>query len=468
MAVYFHFGSLNEKLDNVAFPTIFASPLVWYHTPYIELTYQEEDVDYEMMRKWEDSGRNYGSQSLSLNQMVQVLTSPTFYSMQYHHVFFTTWATFTTANELFKKLLERFNMPFPGTWNMDEFEVWRIDTLSKIRLRIVTCIKYWIETYFEEDFQDLTELDKVIHHIRLINGGPKFAFTLEYAVCKAKMERKPNRTPVSIQDPPPKSIGIMPSIKSLFNVTKKKFVDSILNYPTPSIAQTLCIIDNENFCGISRNEWLNGNSQKGSREISAPYINRMVVFFNCMVNWIGNCVLSETDLGQRLFVIEKLIEIGEICLQNNNLHGVFIITSGLSLAPIYRLKNTWSQLTTEWKTRFEGINRIASRDGSFRAMRQAYRNAKPPCVPYIGMYLTDVTFIEDGNQKYTHGKVNIDKLAALTNLILEVQMRQHDQYTFPKDDDLYNILLKLGGTFNSVDEEQMYQKSLEIEPRNKK
>jgi hypothetical protein len=59
-------------------------------------------------------------------------------------------------------------------------------------------------------------------------------------------------------------------------------------------------------------------------------------------------------------------------------------------------------------------------------------------------------------------------LAALTNLILEVQMRQHDQYTFPKDDDLYNILLKLGGTFNSVDEEQMYQKSLEIEPRNKK
>jgi len=46
---------------------------------------------------------------------------------------------------------------------------------------------------------------------------------------------------------------------------------------------------------------------------------------------------------------------------------------------------------------FEVLKKLMSSDGNFEAFRTALHSESPPSIPYLGMYLTDLTFIEDGN-----------------------------------------------------------------------
>lgn len=38
---------------------------------------------------------------------------------------------------------------------------------------------------------------------------------------------------------------------------------------------------------------------------------------------------------------------------------------------------------------------------NYAVHRSALKEITPPCVPYLGMYLTELTFIEDGNKNLT-------------------------------------------------------------------
>lgn len=44
-------------------------------------------------------------------------------------------------------------------------------------------------------------------------------------------------------------------------------------------------------------------------------------------------------------------------------------------------------------------------------------SCNPPCVPYLGMYLTDLAFIEEGTPNFTEeGLVNFSKMRMVTNI----------------------------------------------------
>ena len=105
-----------------------------------------------------------------------------------------------------------------------------------------------------------------------------------------------------------------------------------------------------------------------------------------------------------------------------------------------------------------------SHEGSYRDYRMTLHNVDPPTIPYLGTYLTDLTFIEDGNQDMDGQLINFDKRYKVAAVIGEIQQYQRIGYDsiYTMDEEMQTLLKNLP----SVNEEEAYKISLKVEPRN--
>lgn len=100
------------------------------------------------------------------------------------------------------------------------------------------------------------------------------------------------------------------------------------------------------------------------------------------------------------------------------------------------MKNTWAEAKDSQKV-FERISAITVPQGSYAAFRETLHNANPPCIPYLGVYLSDLTFIgntatftrliqpEEGNQDLVDNTyVHFVKFRMVANVIQEIQQYQ--------------------------------------------
>ena len=102
-----------------------------------------------------------------------------------------------------------------------------------------------------------------------------------------------------------------------------------------------------------------------------------------------------------------------------------------------------------------------SHEGSYRAYREILHHCDPPTIPYLGTYLTDLTFIEDGNPDMDGPLVNIDKRYKVAAVIGEIHQYQRIGYQLEPHPAAQYFLQHL----ECVDEEEAYRISLKVEPR---
>ncbi|CAH0765820.1 unnamed protein product [Bemisia tabaci] len=169
-------------------------------------------------------------------------------------------------------------------------------------------------------------------------------------------------------------------------------------------------------------------------------------------------ILEQADAKDREKYVIKFIKIMKHLRKMNNFNSYLALLSALDSAPIRRLE--WQKHITEGLKEYCALIDSSS---SFRAYRQALAETQPPCIPYIGLVLQDLTFVHIGNSDFlSEGIINFSKRWQQFNIVENMKRFQKATYNFKEHE-------KIIALFNNFDnflcEETMWQISENIKPR---
>ncbi|XP_059772660.1 ras-specific guanine nucleotide-releasing factor 2 isoform X4 [Balaenoptera ricei] len=229
------------------------------------------------------------------------------------------------------------------------------------------------------------------------------------------------------------------------------------------LAEQITLLDHIVFRSIPYEEFLGQGWMKLDKNERTPYIMKTSQHFNDMSNLVASQIMNYADVSSRANAIEKWVAVADICRCLHNYNGVLEITSALNRSAIYRLKKTWAKVSKQTKALMDKLQKTISSEGRFKNLRETLKNCNPPAVPYLGMYLTDLAFIEEGTPNFTEeGLVNFSKMRMISHIIREIRQFQQTSYRIDHQPKVTQYLLDKALI---IDEDTLYELSLKIEPR---
>ncbi|KAF3903427.1 hypothetical protein ABW20_dc0101125 [Dactylellina cionopaga] len=428
-------------------------PDPWFLAP-------DEESDDQIQYVDKDRGIIRGG---TLELLVVNLTRHDSLSTDFNNTFLLTYKSFTTANALFDLLTDRFNIQPPNNLTSAEYKLWVERKQKPIRLRVLNILKSWFENFWMEPKGEAETqiLQRVLDFAKAVMA-PSFpgAHVLIKHVDMRLQGRDPQVEKVFIRTDAARPAPILPR-----NPKKLKFLD----IDPLEFARQLTIIESRAYTRIKATECLGKVWSKPSPSDSSPdpaaNIKAMILNSNQLTNWVAEMILNQPEVKKRVVVIKHFISVAEKCRFLNNFSTLTAIISALSTSPIHRLKRTWEQVPTRTIGILESMRTLMGTTRNFGDYREMLHVVNPPCVPFLGVYLTDLTFIEDGNPDLTKGTdlINFAKRAKTAEVIREIQQYQSVPYHLEPVDSLQQYILSNMAAAKDVHE--MYEVSIAIEPR---
>ncbi|KAL6067139.1 Leucine-rich repeat (LRR) protein [Balamuthia mandrillaris] len=386
----------------------------------------------------------------SLNRLVVQLTSSTYYDKNFLDTFFFTYKTFCMPKELLQKLKERFEVPD----SVPEME------RHLIKMRVFDVLRIWIENYYE-DLKDLiSPLKSFIQVTMKQDSSLDPVISERLTQC---LERAASGTTLV----PTKLLKRGDSMTSKHGIPKLISHDSItiFDLEEDAMAQQLCLMEWKAFSRIQPLEFFKQSWSKPKTQALCPNLMAMIESFNFISTGVAGLIVKEKKVRNRRALMWKLINVAKALREYNNFHTLMAFLSAFNNSAVLRLKWTRERLPGPAKKFLEETEALMSMEGSYKDYRAALEQAIPPCIPYIGVCLSDLTFIEDGNpDEAGNGLINFYKRELIYKIISMVKNMQATAYDFGSLPEIANLFKAMP----QLDDKELYALSLQREPRNAK
>eukprot|EP01125_Pyxidicula_operculata_P010170 TRINITY_DN3353_c0_g2_i3.p1 TRINITY_DN3353_c0_g2~~TRINITY_DN3353_c0_g2_i3.p1 ORF type:complete len:899 (-),score=245.74 TRINITY_DN3353_c0_g2_i3:1261-3957(-) len=348
--------------------------------------------------------------------------------------FLLTYRSICTSRELFNVIIEKFKS--------SESDVGK--------LRCLNLVKLWVDRQRSDFLKDKEELTAIFDSlaqyvketepklIKLTEGiREKFTKVPETRIAENNQRGEPPTLP---------SPGTPLSFQTL---------------EASEIAKQLSLIEQELFFSVNTWELLGQAWTKSNKEELSPNVCRFIDWFNKVNYWVQTEILTEPLLKNRIRVFSKWLSVIEHLQELNNFNGIYEIVSALQSSNIFRLTKTIQGLSSKKQSSLEKAKELLD----VQTLRNALRVATTPVIPYLGMYLTDLIFLEDGNKSTTaDGKINFRKRQLIARTIRKIQQFQNDRYPFQSSPEIKEWLQKHIHSL-PFKEDTLYSFSLYLEPR---
>ncbi|XP_045304507.1 ras-specific guanine nucleotide-releasing factor 1 isoform X1 [Leopardus geoffroyi] len=318
--------------------------------------------------------------------------------------------------------------------------------------RVLNVLRHWVSKH-SQDFETNNELrGKVISFLEEVMHDPELLTQERKAAA--------NIIRTLTQDDPGDNQVTLEEITQMAEGVK---AEPFENHSALEIAEQLTLLDHLVFKKIPYEEFFGQGWMKLEKNERTPYIMKTTKHFNDISNLIASEIIRNEDINARVSAIEKWVAVADICRCLHNYNAVLEITSSMNRSAIFRLKKTWLKVSKQTKALIDKLQKLVSSEGRFKNLREALKNCDPPCVPYLGMYLTDLAFIEEGTPDYTEdGLVNFSKMRMISHIIREIRQFQQTAYKIEHQVKVTQYLLDQSFV---MDEESLYESSLRMEPK---
>ncbi|KIW84597.1 hypothetical protein Z517_03847 [Fonsecaea pedrosoi CBS 271.37] len=373
----------------------------------------------------------------TLNALVERLTAPdSAPDVSFVTTIYLTFRLFATPVAFARALIYRF-----------EYVGDNLRIASPVRLRVYNVFKGWMESHWRHDCDD-TALPVIVGFARqsLVGVLPMAGKRILELAEKVATSHAPivprvlsaigktSTSTAAYVDPSTPLPNPVISKSQLTALRAWKMGGpsvSILDFDPLELARQITLKTSKIFCSILPEELLGTEWTKRSSSL-AVNVRAMSTLSTDISNLVSDSVLQLEEPKKRAAIVKQWVKIANKCLDLRNFDTVMAIVCALDSTNIKRMKKTWECVPQKTKTIFDEMCKIVDVARNYAVLRQRIQSQLPPCLPFIGVYLTDLTMVDSANPSTRPlstdsgeaSVINLDKHMKTAKIISELQKFQ--------------------------------------------
>jgi hypothetical protein len=403
----------------------------------------------------------------TMPKLIQKLFDPDYNDPNYIKAFLVSFHSFTSPDVLVKQLAVQF---LKAGMNKEKEH--------KIKARILLVLTTWIDFYPHDLIADQSMREDVLELLDAnVMQFDRLAQTLVSLDSSSSIEEGPSSPQVSRpkwSDMFKKKLEQSYYIEYAANNAPVSVVPSLFesgsfdffDLDPIEVARQLTLIELRLLKNIHLKEFLNVAWTRKDKLEKAPGIISITQRFNMISAWTSSYIVRPKQAQLRGGLISRFIDIANETFKLQNFSSTMQIISGLSNCAVHRLEESWKYVADEKKSKFTELLKFFD---SPDACKSAMGSAPLPAIPFLGMYLTDLVFIEEAGKMAaapsdSFGMISFAKNYKILRVINAIQRSQMCQYNIRPVQQIQDYLMNL----TTIDDNQIYQISLQLEARKNK
>ncbi|ONH67900.1 Bud site selection protein 5 [Cyberlindnera fabianii] len=204
------------------------------------------------------------------------------------------------------------------------------------------------------------------------------------------------------------------------------------------LAKQLTIMESKIFLSIRAGELLSQNFQK--RPKLAPNISQSLLFTNLLSEYVLDSILEPSiSMKKRALRVKSWLNIALSCYYLKNFNSLAAIIISLQNHPLSRIDELWAALPEKYENLFRDLKKIIHPSNNYKGyryklskiLREGDTKSPIPVVPYVNLFLQDLTMIHEGNKDFRNSNsflrsrmINFDKFMKIAKVASNVEYLQ--------------------------------------------